>query len=103
MSSGYPERQARSQKDWTATRILLAQALVIGAAASLGLLLTTGVNPRSVGFGVFALAAAVVLLFLCRFRPEQRGLPRSERLSGRAHSSLSGQHSRPGGQAPATS
>lgn len=65
MSEGYPERQATRQSG-TATRIFLAQALVIGTAASLCLFLTTGVTERAIGFGVFACAAAVVLLYLGR-------------------------------------
>ena len=60
--------EAGRHRTGAAARILLVQALVVGAAASLALFLTTGVNPRSVGFGVLALAAAAVLPFTCQGR-----------------------------------
>jgi hypothetical protein len=64
MSYAHPEGRTNGQGEGAA-RIFLAQASVIGAAASLGLFLTTGVSPRSVGFAVFACAAAAALLLTC--------------------------------------
>ena len=63
----------------------------IGVAASVCLFVTTGVSPRSVGFGLLAVAATAVLPFLCRgrreaTRPEAAGTASSRSpSSGRDH------------------
>ena len=58
--------EAKRRRAGLAARVLLAQGLVVGAAVALCLYLTTGVNPRSVGFAAFACAAAALLACLRR-------------------------------------